>query len=144
MKSRLVPLTVVSQAQPPSQPVVGQALLVEWLERRGDVLHASAMSANGDVLALNLSRGCAHQCAFCSVRAYPSYPGDGVVQLFGGTPERLDRELSLRRRLPRAVFVSPSTDPFPPLSVVQAEAVRIVEVLVRHGVEAWLMTRALG
>jgi DNA repair photolyase len=99
------------------------------------------VTGNGDVLALNLARGCAHRCAFCSVRAYPTYPGDGVVQLFAGTPERLDQELSRRRQLLQAVFVSPSTDPFPPLSEVQTEAVRVVEVLARHGVQAWLMTR---
>jgi DNA repair photolyase len=101
----------------------------------------SGLTGDGDVLALNLARGCAHRCAFCSVRAYPTYPGDGVVQLFAGTAERLERELSGRRRLPRAVFVSPSTDPFPPIRVVQNEAVRVVEVLARNGVEAWLMTR---
>jgi DNA repair photolyase len=39
------------------------------------------------------------------------------------------------------VFVSPSTDPFPPSSEVQAETVRVVNVLAKFGVEAWLMTR---
>src|SRR5262249_4955226 len=38
-------------------------------------------------------------------------------------------------------FVSPATDPFPPSSEVQAETVRVVHVLAKHGVEAWLMTR---
>ena len=70
-----------------------------------------------------------------------SVPGDGVVRMFRHTPEQLERELSARRHLPRAVYISPSTDPFPPLPDVQEEAVRVVEVLVRHGVEAWLMTR---
>jgi DNA repair photolyase len=136
MTGPILPLTLVSDV--PSAP---QGPRVEWVERPGSVLHSSALTGDGDVLALNLARGCAHRCAFCSVRAYPTYPGDGVVQLFAGTAERLERELSGRRRLPRAVFVSPSTDPFPPIRVVQNEAVRVVEVLARNGVEAWLMTR---
>jgi DNA repair photolyase len=109
--------------------------------RRGAVLHASPLAGEGDVLSLNLARGCAHRCAFCSVRAYPTFPGDEVVMLFEDTAGALDRELSHRRRLPRAVFVSPSTDPFPPFEEVQDEAARVVGVLARHGVEAWLMTR---
>lgn len=134
-------LTVVSDEVPLPYLAPERGPRVEWVERPGAVLHGSAMSGDGEVLVLNLARGCAHRCAFCSVRAYPTYPGDGLVQLFAGTPERLDRELSRRRRLPRAVFLSPSTDPFPPLPEVQGEAVRVVEVLARHGVEAWLMTR---
>jgi hypothetical protein len=39
------------------------------------------------------------------------------------------------------VFLSPATDPFPPLAEIQAETARVVEILAKHGVEAWLMTR---
>jgi DNA repair photolyase len=143
MNSPLLPLPLVFDAVPMTQGLVPPGPRVEWVERSGPVLHATPLADDGEVLALNLARGCAHQCAFCSVRAYPSYPGNGIVQLFANTAERLERELSARRQLPRAVFVSPSTDPFPPLPVVQAETVRVVEVLARHGVEAWLMTRGV-
>jgi len=114
---------------------------IEWIERRGNALHSSPLGADGDVLALNLARGCWHQCGFCAARAYASYPGEAVLQVYSHTPQRLEEELAGRRRLPRAVFVSPSTDPFPPSSEVQAETVRVVNVLAKHGVEAWLMTR---
>jgi DNA repair photolyase len=143
MDSLLLPLPLVFDAAPMPQGIAKQGPRVEWVERPGPVLHTTPLADDGDVLALNLARGCAHQCAICSVRAYPTYPGDGVVQLFAGTAERLGRELAARRRLPRAVFVSPSTDPFPPFRVVQAEAARVVEVLACHGVEAWLMTRGV-
>jgi DNA repair photolyase len=93
------------------------------------------------VLSLNLTQGCAHRCPFCFARAYPSYPGDDVVYLFQDTARRLDGELNRRTKLPRAVYISPSTDPFPPLPAVQAETARVVEVLAAHGVDAWLMTR---
>jgi len=109
--------------------------------RRGAVLYPSPIGDSSEVLSLNLARGCVHRCAFCSVRAYPSYPGDDAVYLFTDTCARLTAELAARPRPPRAVYVSPSTDPFPPLAEVQAATARVVETLASHGVEAWLMTR---
>lgn len=114
---------------------------VERVPRRSPLLHAGPMSNFPDVLSLNLAQGCAHRCAFCSVRASPSYRGDDMIYLYEDTPERLDAELRSRRSRPRAVYLSPSTDPFMPLVEVQRETARIVEVLARHGVQAWLMTR---
>jgi DNA repair photolyase len=114
---------------------------VEWIERRGPVLLNSPLGTDGDVLALNVARGCVHRYSFCAIRASSSYPGDEVIQVYSHIPEKLSEELDRRGQLPRAVFVSPATDPFPPMSEVQAETVRIVEVLARRGVETWLMTR---
>lgn len=71
------------------------------------------------------------------------YAGDDVIHLYRDTPEKLAVELRACRQLPRAVYVSPATDPFMPLAEVQQEAARVVEVLAEHGVEAWLPTRGL-
>jgi DNA repair photolyase len=105
------------------------------------VLHPSPVGKPDEVLSLNLATGCAHQCSFCSVRAMPSYPGDHVVYLYAGTVERVAAELAKKRRRPRAVYISPSCDPFLPLMEVQTETVRVVETLVGFGIESWLMTR---
>jgi DNA repair photolyase len=109
--------------------------------RNGPVLHSSPFADGQEVMSLNLTQGCAHQCAFCLARAYPTYPGDEVVNLYADTVDRLEAELSHRREKPKAVYISPATDPFPPLAEVQQETARVVEVLARHGVTAWLMTR---
>lgn len=114
---------------------------LERMARQGALLHAGPMSGDGEVLSLNLTRGCAHRCAFCSARAYPTYPGDEVVYLFENSGERLAAELSARKKKPKAVYLSPSTDPFMPLAEVQAETARTVQVLAEHGVQSWLMTR---
>jgi hypothetical protein len=105
------------------------------------VLYPSPLADNGEVLSLNVAVGCAQRGASCSPWAEASYPGDKVVYLFSDTAERLAAELAAGRKRPRAVYVSPATDPFPPLAAVQAETARVVEVLAAHGVEAWLMTR---
>lgn len=114
---------------------------VVFVERHGSALHNSPLADAPDILSLNLTRGCAHQCSFCSIRGHAAYPGDDVIYLFSNTAELLEEELAGRRRKPRAVFVSPATDPFPPLGEVQAMTTRVVEVLAQHGVAAWLMTR---
>jgi DNA repair photolyase len=114
---------------------------VERRKRTGPALHASPLGKAGDILSVNLLRGCVHHCAFCPARAYPSYPGDAVIHLYTDTIERLRQELAARRQAPRAVYISPSTDPFPPLNEVQAEAGRVVALLAEHGVTSWLMTR---
>src|SRR2546428_679222 len=105
---------------------------VEGVPRKGAVLHPSPLADQRDLLSLNLSRACVQRCPFCSVRANPGFPGDSVLYLYDGTAAKLDAELDIRR--PKAVFVAPSTDPFPPLNAVQHETARVVEVLAAHGV----------
>jgi DNA repair photolyase len=106
--------------------------------RNGPVLHETALAPAPDVLGLNLTRGCGHRCAFCSVRASPNYPADEVV-LFTNTVDLLHDEL--RHAKPRAVYLCPGADPFPPYPPVQEATAEVVEVLAAHGVESWLMTR---
>jgi DNA repair photolyase len=112
-----------------------------WVERQGTLLHPTPLGEPGQVLSLNLARGCMHRCAFCSVRAAPNYPDRLPVQIYADTPERLALELASKRQKPRAVFISPSTDPFPPHLDLQTETVRVAGVLARFGIQAWLMTR---
>jgi DNA repair photolyase len=110
-------------------------------ERKGPALHSSPLAAGPEVLSLNVAKGCGHRCAFCSARAYANYPGDEVLYVFSDNVKRLKEELSGGKRKPWAVYVSPATDPFPPLAEIQAETVRVVETLAEHGVDSWLMTR---
>ena len=116
---------------------------MERKSRKGPLLHASPLPDRPDVLSLNIAHGCGHRCPACPARAYPTYPGDDVVYLYEDTVRQLEGELDLREVKPRAVYISPSTDPFPPLAEVQAEVVKVVESLARRGVEAWLMMRGL-
>jgi len=136
----LIPLPLADNL--PSVPILTGPRLprVVRAARQTPLLHAGPFH-DGSVLSLNLAQGCAHGCAFCSARAYPSWPGDQVIQLYEDAAGKLTEELAGRRRKPRAVYISPSTDPFMPLPEVQAAAGAAVQALARHGVEAWLMTR---
>lgn len=124
-----------------SAPEESKLPRIEWVQGKGALLHPSPLAEAGEVLSLNLGQGCGQRCPFCMARAYPSYPGDDRVVLFSNTCDRLEQELASRRKLPRAVVVSPTTDPFPPLAEVQAEAIRVMEILAQHGVSTFFMTR---
>lgn len=127
----------------PVEPAVLTLPRLEVIERTGPVLRPSPISSSNedDVFSLNLTAGCAQRCTFCYARAYPSYPGDDVLRLYKNTAERLEAELKSRRHAPRAVYLCPSTDPFPPFREVQEELCEVVEVLAAHQVESWFMTR---
>lgn len=90
-----------------------------------------------DVLAVHPLQGCVHDCSFCTSRA----DGRDALPLVADAALRVHEELGELPRLPRAVFISPLSDPFPPLNEVQQESARLVEVLAEAGVESWLMTR---
>jgi hypothetical protein len=104
-------------------------------------LHPSGWAEDG-VPGLDLTRGCPLRRARFPARPPADAAPDEVV-LYADTAERLAAELSGPGRRPRAVFVGPSADPFPPLGAVQDEAARVIRVLAEHGVEAWLLTRGL-
>jgi DNA repair photolyase len=113
------------------------------LTRDGGVLRPTPLAGDDEVLGLNLTRGCWHRCCFCSVRASPHHPPAGEVPVYADTAERLAADLDARPQRPRAVFLSPGSDPFPPLDEVQSEASRVIDVLAGRGVPAWIMTRGL-
>lgn len=138
-KKLRLPLVVT---QPPRPPVRALPLLA-YRERRGNPLrlHSSGDVAVDEVDGMNVTAGCTHRCSYCAVRSYESYPGDDVVVLYRNAAEALRKELMQRKRLPRAVFLSPASDPFPPYAEVQLEVLRVLEVLVEFGIEAWFMTR---
>jgi DNA repair photolyase len=138
-KARLLELPVLANLPMPGYRL--PRLVVA--DKGGPFLRPNPLSdfVDDDVLSLNHLSGCAMQCAFCYARAYPRYAGDAMLTLYADAAERVRRELTQRSHLPRAVYLCPSTDPFPPILEVQEETARIVGVLADHGVEAWLMTR---
>jgi DNA repair photolyase len=123
------------QLLPPSLPAVHK------VRNGGPLLKPGPLALQQDVMSLDYVHGCGHGCPFCVARLGADGLGGGQVGLADKAAERLSDELHDLPRPPHAVFVSPSTDPFPPLQEIQYETGRLVEVLARHGIEAWLMTR---
>ncbi|HYV34682.1 MAG TPA: radical SAM protein [Gemmataceae bacterium] len=126
--------TPLFKSLPPSLPVVRKVT-----EGR-PLLKPGPFAQQPDVMALDFIDGCGHGCPFCPARMVGGGPAFNDINLIAAA-ERLEDELLALPQRPQAVFVSPSTDPFPPLNDVQQETGQIVDVLARNGIDTWLMTR---
>jgi DNA repair photolyase len=69
------------------------------------------------------------------------FPQKATLRLVANAAERLQDELKRLGQWPRAVHVCPASDPFPLPLEVQHETAHVVDVLCRHGIQAWLTTR---
>ncbi|MBI4609944.1 MAG: radical SAM protein [Candidatus Rokubacteria bacterium] len=110
-------------------------------ERRGQILHPFAIPCMQGVLALNVTRGCAHSCAYCYCRAYPEAPPPGQLPVYENLPARLEAELAKMRRLPRAVSLCTASDPFQPFASVLGVTYRAAELLLERGITVTFLTK---
>ncbi|MFQ5897085.1 MAG: radical SAM protein [Candidatus Methylomirabilia bacterium] len=110
-------------------------------ERRGRILHPFAIPCMNGVLALNVSRGCAHACAYCYMRAYPETPPKGWLEVYENLPARLETELDRMRRRPRAVSLCTATDPFQPFPSLLSVTFEAAELLLRRGTTLTFLTK---
>ena len=123
------------QLLPPALPVV------ERVTGSGLLLKPGPFPNRPEILSLDHVSGCGHGCPFCVARLGGDSNTFGSIGLVADAAGRLSDELLDMPNRPQSVLVSPSTDPFPPLQEIQQETGRIVEVLARQGIDAWLMTR---
>jgi len=65
-----------------------------------------------------------------------------AIEVFAATPARLEMELERMALPPRAVFLSPTSDPFHGTEEAQSDAVLCAEILARRGITTWIRTRA--
>ena len=93
------------------------------------------------VLALNVTRGCAHACVYCYARAYPEAPPRGQLMVYENLPARLEAELARMRRRPRAVSLCTATDPFQPFPSLLAVTYQAARMLLRRGITVTFLTK---
>jgi len=112
--------------------------------RSGEILHPFAMRCTQGVYALNVSRGCAHRCAYCYARAYRDAPPDTEVQVYANLPALLRQELDSPRRrkaLPRVVSLCTSTDSFQPLPDLLRVTYEACEILLERRIPIAFLTK---
>jgi DNA repair photolyase len=110
-------------------------------ERRSAVLTSSDLPCLSTMPTVNLTAGCLHDCAYCYIRGYSNYPGESTAVLYEDTPDRLERELTRRRSLPRSVYFSPSSDLFQPAPEVLECAERVLRILFDREVGVAFLTK---
>ena len=90
---------------------------------------------------LNPTAGCAHLCSYCYARGYSNYPGDGTIVLYTNLVEKLENELSRKRRAPAFVYFSPSCDAFQPVKQVLDTSYSLMALLLQKGIGVSFLTK---
>jgi DNA repair photolyase len=109
--------------------------------RKSPVLTPSSLPCLQDVATLNVSEGCALGCRYCYIQGYSHYPGPGRVVVYVNLAELVAAELKRKRKKPRRVYFSPSSDAFQDLPQVQDVALRTMKVILDAGVEIAFLTK---
>lgn len=110
-------------------------------QRKPPVLTPSSLPCLRHVATLNVTEGCALGCKYCYIQGYSHYPGAERVILYENLPELTAAELQRKRRKPRRVYFSPSSDAFQYLPQVQDVSVQTMRVLLEAGVEVAFLTK---
>ncbi|MBM4039789.1 MAG: radical SAM protein [Planctomycetes bacterium] len=112
-------------------------------ERKTAVLTPSSLACLSQIPTVNLTAGCAHGCLYCYTRSYSSYPGEDKVTFYTNTFDKLRDELTRKRRAPKAVYFSPSSDLFQPLPEVLDLGYEILEFLLGRKIGVAFLTKGL-
>ncbi len=118
-------------------------VVVERRKRKGPILTPSSLPCLGSMPTINITEGCAHNCAYCYTQGYRDYPGRGRVILFDNIPELVRAELHRKRKMPRRVYFSPSSDAFQPLPEVLDVTFETMSALLARGVEVAFLTKGI-
>lgn len=110
-------------------------------KRRSAVLTSSGLACLSAIPTINLTAGCLHNCAYCYIRGYRNFPGEGRIVLYENTLELLRGELSQTDIKHRTVYFSPSSDLFQPASEVLELSYSILEFLFRQGIGVAFLTK---
>ncbi len=110
-------------------------------ERKSSVLSPSTLRCLNDTPTLNPTAGCAHLCSYCYARGYSNYPGDGAIVLYINLVEKLENELSRKRKTPGFVYFSPSCDAFQPVKQVLDTTYSLMALLLRKGIGVSFLTK---
>jgi len=110
-------------------------------DRKSSVLARSSLACLSNLASINLTSGCAHRCVYCYTRGYNTYPGQRAIRLYVNTAAKLRDELARRRRPPRAVYFSPSSDLFQPVPEVLDLAWEVLKLLFDKRIPVAFLTK---
>ncbi len=107
------------------------------------MLSPSALKCLNETPTVNLTAGCAHLCSYCYARGYSNYPGDGTIVVYTNLAEKLENELSRKRKTPEFVYFSPSCDAFQPVKQVLDITYSLMALLLKQGIGVSFLTKGL-
>lgn len=110
-------------------------------KRKSAVLTPSSLACLSVMPTINLTAGCLHDCAYCYIRGYSTYPGESRILLYENTLQKLRDELTRRQTKPHAVYFSPSSDLFQPVPEVLELAEAVLNFLFGKGIGVAFLTK---
>jgi DNA repair photolyase len=114
---------------------------VTRIDRKSAILSPSSLACLTNIPAVNLTSGCAHDCLYCYARGYSVFPGENKVVVYKNTLEKLKKELAYKRKKPKAVYFSPSSDLFQPIPDVLELSYSVLEFLLISGIGIAILTK---
>jgi len=112
-------------------------------ERKSSVLNKVALPCISGYYNINITAGCVFGCIYCYARGYRSNPKNGTFTFYENSFEKLQKELPRKRKKPRIVYFSSSCEPFAPFAPAQEELFKIIDLLLRNGINVFISTKGL-
>lgn len=112
-------------------------------KRKPPILTPSTIPCLRRFPTINVTQGCAIGCVYCYIQGYPDYPGPDRIVLYDNTADLVREELARRRKMPRRVYFSPSSDAFQNVLEVQEVSFETMRVLLDAGVEVAFLTKGI-
>jgi DNA repair photolyase len=109
--------------------------------RKTLILKQSAFGCLKDVPSINITRGCMHSCVYCYARGFTDAPPEGEVHLYEDMPEKLERELDRKRKIPSWVSFSTASDPFQDVDEILQVTYVCMKLLLERGIGISFLTK---
>lgn len=116
---------------------------VETRERKTSVLKKGTFGCLKGIVSINVTMGCLLGCVYCYARGYPGAPGGRRAILFDNLPEKLERELSRKRRKVTHVLFNTASDSFQPHPDIERTSVSLMEILLENAVQISFLTKGV-
>ncbi len=116
-------------------------VILERRKRKGPILTPSSLPCLGSMPTINITEGCAHDCVYCYAQGYSTFPGAGRVMLGENIHQLVADELRRKRKLPRRVFFSTSSDAFQPVPEVLEVTYQTMSALLECKIEVAFLTK---
>ena len=112
-------------------------------KRKPPILTPSTIPCLRQLPTINVTQGCAIGCVYCYIQGYPDYPGQDRIVLYDNTADLVREELARKRKRPRRVYFSPSSDAFQDVPEVQEVSFETMRVLLDANVEVAFLTKGV-
>jgi len=109
--------------------------------RKSAILKQPAFGCLKGIPSINITKGCVHSCVYCYARGFTDAPPDREVHLYKDLPERLDRELDRKRKIPSWVSFSTASDPFQDVDEILQVTYACMKLLLERGIGISFLTK---